>query len=573
MGWMNEHSARRLWRAVFREERFFLVLSVFIGVFAGLAVVCFRFAIDWARLYLLGTGAVLTPARLLLAPTLAGLVIAVLVIHFFPTTRGSGVNQTKAALYIYNGQIPFRTAVGKFITAALAIGSGHSLGPEDPSLQIGACLASVLGRHMRLSRDRMRLLAPVGAAAGLAAAFNAPISAVLFVIEEVIGRWTAGILGSVVASAVSAVVVMRWFLGSESMFRIPAVELRHPSELIAYAALGVVGGVASVVFASGIATFRPKCKALPPWTQYFQPAIAGLLIGVIAVMGAPQVMGAGYAYIDQAMHGQFTWQFLGILAGLKILATLLSFVSGTPGGMFAPTLFIGAMLGGAVAGVQHLFVPQLTGSVATYALVGMGVLFAGFLRVPMTSVFMVLEVSGNYSIILPVIVANTVSYVVSRSMWRTPIFDLLTRQDGLELPSMEEQREQAILRVEDAMRPPAGPLLNVNETVGQAYRRVQESIGNVFLVRLSSNGWTSVTREALAKSWEEGKGELDLGTTIPRRRLPHLFPDLALELALPYAQKNPLVPVINRADFRKLEGVISQEDVLNRYRLVERAVE
>src|SRR5215831_15064595 len=237
MGWMHEHAARRLWRSVFREERFFLVLSVFIGVFAGLAVVCFRFAIDWARLYLLGTGAVLTPARLLLAPTLA-----VLVIHFFPTTRGSGVNQTKAALYVYNGQIPFRTAVGKFITAALAIGSGHSLGPEDPSLQIGACLASVFGRQMRLSRDRMRLLAPVGAAAGLAAAFNAPISAVLFVIEEVIGRWTAGILGSVVASAVSAVVVMRWFLGSESMFRIPAVELRRPSELLAYAVLGIVGG-------------------------------------------------------------------------------------------------------------------------------------------------------------------------------------------------------------------------------------------------------------------------------------------------------------------------------------------
>ena len=207
-GPINGRSARALLQAVFREERFFLILSVFIGVFSGLAVVCFRFAIGWCRLYLLGSGAVLSPTRLLLAPTLAGLVIAALVIHFFPQTRGSGVNQTKAALYIYNGHIPIRTAIGKFITAALAIGSGHSLGPEDPSLQIGACLASVLGRRMRLSRDRMRLIAPVGAAAGLAAAFNAPISAVLFVIEEVIGRWTAGILGSVVLSAVSSVVVV-----------------------------------------------------------------------------------------------------------------------------------------------------------------------------------------------------------------------------------------------------------------------------------------------------------------------------------------------------------------------------
>src|SRR5215468_8953958 len=238
---IRQHSPRTLWQVVFREDRFFMLLSVFIGVFAGLAVVCFRFAIDWSRLYLLGTGAVLTPARLLLAPTLTGLVIAALVIHFFPKARGSGVNQTKAALYIYNGHIPFRTAIGKFITAALAIGSGHSLGPEDPSLQIGACQASVLGRKMKLQRDHMRLIAPIGAAAGLAAAFNAPISAVLFVIEEVIGRWTAGILGSVVLSAVSSVVVMRWFLGDEPLFRIPAVQFTAPSELLAYAALVIIG--------------------------------------------------------------------------------------------------------------------------------------------------------------------------------------------------------------------------------------------------------------------------------------------------------------------------------------------
>ena len=437
----SERSSRAL-QLVFREERFFLILSVFIGVFSGLAVVCFRFAIDWCRIYLLGSGATLTPLRLVLAPSLAGLVIALLVIHVFPLVRGSGVNQTKAALYIYNGYIPLRTAIGKFITAALAIGSGQSLGPEDPSLQIGASLASALGRRMRLSRDRMRLIAPVGAAAGLAAAFNAPISAVLFVIEEVIGRWTAGILGSVVLSAVSSVVVMRLFLGSESLFRIPAVQLQRPSELIAYSVLGVVGGLASVAFASGIAALRPRFKALPLWTQYFQPGVAGLLIGIIAVLGAPQVMGAGYEYIDQAMHGQFTWQMLALLAGLKIVATLLSFVSGTPGGMFAPTLFIGAMLGAAVGGLEHTLLPYIATSPGTYALVGMGVLFAGFLRAPMTSVFMVLEVSGNYSIILPVIVANTIAYVISRGLRPTAIFDVLTRQDGLDLPSMEEQREE-----------------------------------------------------------------------------------------------------------------------------------
>src|SRR5213079_2619357 len=156
----------------------------------------------------------------------------------------------------YNGYIPLKTAIGKFITAALSIGAGHSLGPEDPSLQIGASLASALGRRLHLSRERLRLLAPVGAAAGLAAAFNAPISAVLFVIEEVIGRWSAGILGAVVLSAISSVVVERWFLGAEPLFQVPPIGVVNPAELLAYAVLGVAGGVASLVFVKLIIFFR-----------------------------------------------------------------------------------------------------------------------------------------------------------------------------------------------------------------------------------------------------------------------------------------------------------------------------
>jgi CIC family chloride channel protein len=557
--------ARWLTLSTTREERFFLILAVFIGLFSGLAVVCFRLAIDWTKLWLLGPVPEPHSWRLIAAPALTSFVVALLVIHVFPLGRGSGVNQTKAALYINNGYIPFRTAIGKFITAALAIGSGQSLGPEDPSLQIGASLASALGRRLELSRERLRLLAPVGAAAGLAAAFNAPISAVLFVIEEVIGRWSAGILGSVVLSAVSSVVVVRWFLGSEPLFRIPAVGLMRPTELLAYATLGIVGGLAAVIFAKGIAYFRPRLRAWPRWTQYFQPVVAGLIIGLIGFLGAPQVMGAGYEYMDQAMHDQFTWKMLAILALLKIVATTLSFVTGTPGGMFAPTLFVGAMLGGAVGGVERLFYPSLTGSTATYALVGMGVLFAGFLRVPMTSVFMVLEVSGNYSIIVPVIVANTLAYVISRGLQPTPIFDVLTRQDGLDLPSLEEQREQTVLRVEDAMRPAPTPVLSAEDSVEQALRRVQDLPGN-FLVRMTPSGWSTITTETLKRLAGEGKGEMTLGSTLPIRTLPYLHPDHTLEAALRHVYQVPLVPVVHRADFRRLEGVISREDVLEKYK-------
>jgi chloride channel protein, CIC family len=556
----------RMWQRVFREDRFFLMLAVFIGIFSGLSVVCFRYAIDWCGLALLGAGGETSKLRLLLAPSLTGLLIAVLVIHFFPRARGSGVNQTKAALYIYNGYIPLRTALGKFMTAAMAIGSGQSLGPEDPSLQIGASLASAIGRRLQLSRDRMRLIAPVGAAAGLAAAFNAPISAVLFVIEEVIGRWTAGILGSVVLSAVSSVVVMRWFLGSESMFRIPPVELKRPSELIAYSILGIVGGLASVVFATGIEKLRPRFRRMLPWTQYLQPAVAGLLIGVIAVLGAPQVMGAGYIAIDEAMHGQFTWQFMAVLAVLKIVATTLSFVSGTPGGMFAPTLFIGAMLGAAVGGAEHWLYPHLSWSPGTFALVGMGVLFAGFLRAPMTSVFMVLEVSGNYSIILPVIVANTFAYFISRTLMPVPIFDVLSRQDGLELPSMEEQREESILRVEDAMCAPLDPVLNADDTVERALKLSGQAMQDTVLVRLKPSGWSNVSKDQLAELQKAGRAAEKLEAVLTGDPIPSLHPDLPLDTALRYLDRWPLVPVVNRANLRQLEGVITQRDVLERYR-------
>jgi CIC family chloride channel protein len=562
---LTRRLARLTFDTNFDEERFFLILAIFIGIFSGLAVVCFRVAIDWCRIALMGPLPHPSALRIIGAPTVVGLLVAVLVIHVFPAVRGSGINQTKAALYIYNGYIPFKNAIGKFICSALAIGSGQSLGPEDPSLQIGASVASVLGRRFELSRERLRLLAPIGAAAGLSAAFNAPISAVLFVIEEVIGRWSAGILGSVVLSAISSVVVMRWFLGADALFRIPVTAFIHPGELIAYAVLGIAGAFAAAIFSRAIGFFHVRLRALPRWTQYFQPAAAGLLIGLIGWLGFPQVMGAGYEFMDQAMHDQFTWKMLAALAGLKILATTLSFVSGTPGGMFAPTLFVGAMLGGAVGGVERHFFPLITVSTGTYALVGMGVLFAAFLRAPMTSVFMVLEVSGNYSIVVPVIVANAVAYLISRGLQPVPIFDVLTRQDGLVLPSLEEQREEEILRVEDAMQPAPATVLDGAAPVEEAELRIRNASEKIFLVRMEPSGWTAVSRDLLERMMKEGKGTLTLISVLPVQRLPYLYPDLPLDAALRCVSQSDLIPVVNRADLRELEGVVTREDVLGRY--------
>ena len=546
------------------EGNLFLLLAILIGMFSGMAVVCFRMSIEGVHRFLLGSTLTPAPLRTLLVPTAGGLVVAFLVQKFFAAARGSGVNQTKAAVYVFDGYVPFRTVIGKFLTCSIAIGSGQSLGPEDPSLQMGAGIASALGRRLKLSRDKLRLLAPVGAAAGLAAAFNAPISAVLFVIEEVIGTWSATALGAIILAAVSSAVVMRSFLGGEPMFHVPPYTLAHPAELLAYAALGVVSGVLSLAFTKIIAYFRPKLRALPAWTYYLQPAAAGLLIGFIALR-IPQTMGTGYPYIDMALHSQYTWEILAILGFAKILTTSLSFVSGTPGGMFAPVLFIGAMIGGAIGGLEHHFFPQVSASVAPFALVGMGTFFAGFLRVPITSVFMVVETSGTYSIVLPVMISNMIAYLISRKYQDIGLFDLLAKQDGLELPSMEEQREQVVLRVEDAMRTADLSSLQASDTLARALKVAEASTEEMLLVRFPTGRWAGISRDDVTRFSSEHDIETQLREVVSTARLPVLHPDQRLDDALRFIQGNTLLPVVSRAGSRKLEGVLSLPDILTAY--------
>lgn len=548
-----------------REERLFLVLSIFIGILSGLLVVAFRVAIEWIKVLLLGSAPHPGQLRLILMPAGMGLIVAALVVWVFPGARGSGVNQTKAALYVYNGYISFKTVIGKFLTSALALGSGQSLGPEDPSLQIGAGVASVIARRLKMSRQRLRLFAPIGAAAGLAAAFNAPISAMLFVIEEVIGSWSAAVLGSIVLAALSSVVVARLFWGAEPMFHVPTVELRDPRELLAYAVMGVIGGFVAVIFSTTLGYLRPRLRSLPRWTLICQPALAGLIVGAIGYFGFPQVMGVGYGVIDQAMHAQFTWQVLLALAVFKLVATTISFSTGTPGGMFAPTLFIGAMLGGAVGTFEKLFFPHLTGSIGAYALVGMGVLFAGFLRVPLTSVFMVLEVSGNYSIILPVILANTIAYLISRSLQPVPIFEVFTHQDGLHLPSMEEQREEVHLHIEDALRPVDIPVLQGSDSLAKASEAFTAAGVDTLLVRMWDKSWYALTREELTGIEALQRPETPIEAAVRNDRIPELYPDLTLDSALSCFARWRVLPIQNRAIHGTLEGILTESDVLHRY--------
>lgn len=458
------HQHGKLWHLTLgylglTDTQRFLVLALLIGAFSGLLVVLFHISIDLLSWSSLGPLSGRFRFGRLLGPSL-GAVAAVFLVHkVFPRARGSGVNQTKIAIYSSNGYVSSSTIIGKFLACAVSIGTGNSLGPEDPSLQMGAGVASWLGRLFHLPRNSMRLIAPVGAAAGIAAAFNTPISGVLFVMEEVLADWSATAVGSIVLAAVAAVVTMRAFLGNEPLFRIPAFELTHASELLIYAGIGVVGGSLSALFIWLIEVFKKHIQDLPPWRTYAFPAAAGFFTGVVGLW-FPEVMGAGYDAINSALHGQFTWPLLLYLGLAKLLVTLLCFTAETPGGMFAPALFIGGMIGGALGGVAHRWWPFGAASAEAYLLVGMGTFFAGVFRAPITSIFMVFELSASYVIILPVMIANTAAYLISRRLHPVPFFTMLARLEGVNLPSAEEKRTFQPLRVEDAMSPvsPALPV-------------------------------------------------------------------------------------------------------------------
>jgi len=542
------------------ESQVFLGLSLVIGALTGLAVVAFIVLTErmGMRLYPVGGAR----WRRLLFPVAGSLGIGYLLYRFFPDARGSGVPQTKAALFARDGRITLRTVLGKFLCTSVTLASGIPLGREGPSVQVGAGIGSVLGRALGLPTAQVKKLIPVGAAAAIAAAFNTPLAAVVFSLEEIMGDLNAPMMGGVVLASATAWMVLRLLLGNHPLFEVPQYQLVSAPEFAVYGALGVAGGVVSAAFTMLLLRMRARFLRFPQRTVWLQPAAGGLLVGAVGWF-VPQVLGVGYGFVGDALNERMAFRLMLLLLLLKLVTVTASYASGNAGGIFGPSLFLGAMVGGSVGTVAHHFFPVHTATAGAYALVGMGAVFAGVVRAPMTSVLMIFEMTQDYAVIVPLMIANLVSLFVASRLQHEPIYEALAVQDGMHMPARQTLSGQR--RAASVMRS-ASQMLPAEMTVREALDQVRGGELRTWLVT-DRRGVIGVVGLARLEKEAADSGDKSLEELVDGLEFPHMHPDQGLDVALERMGTNQLdvLPVVSRADVHRLEGVVTLRDVLAAY--------
>ncbi len=426
------------------ERQRLLALTILAGGACGLAAVAFHLSIGRLEALLIDH-ANSAPGHswiywTILSPALGGLVVGLGLTFWAPAAAGSGIPQVKVAFALKYGLVSLRETIGKFVLCAVQIGSGASLGLEGPTVQICAGVSNLLARAFKLNPQYRRRMTSVGMSAGIAAAFNAPIAAVTFTIEELVGDLDQTMLTGVIVAAALAAVVEHSILGTNPVFHVPRpYALGNASSLLWYGLLGVLAAVVSVAFTDSLLFVRAQFKrfhALPRWVH---PALGGLATGVLAVIGLEffhlnGIAGDPYKTLTMALTGTLPPLLMAAFCLLKLAATVTSYSSGGSGGIFAPSLFMGGMLGGAVGYIDVTLFHHSADAIGAFAVVGMGAVFAGIVRAPMTSVLIVFEMTGGYGLVLPLMIANMTAFALARYWRKTPIYEALLAQDGIDLP-------------------------------------------------------------------------------------------------------------------------------------------
>jgi chloride channel protein, CIC family len=550
------------------ETIFLLLFANIIGVGAGFAAILFRMMISFFQNLFFSQGqhilSFLGSYYVIIIPSIGGIVVGLLVHFFARETKGHGVPEVMLAVATGGSKIRPRVAAMKALVSSICIGSGGSVGREGPIVQISSSLGSALGQLFRLSEDKKRILVACGAAGGIAATFNAPLAGIFFALEVILREYGTRYFSSVVLSAVAATVISRTFLGTSPAFVTPPSVVFNSWDILFYFVLGFLAAFTGWIFIK----ILYKCEDLFDSIKipsFVKPAMGGLILGAIGLY-FPQIFGVGYSSIEQTLNGHSGALLVFGLIGLKIIATSLTLGSGGSGGVFAPSLFIGAMLGSSFGSLIHLIFPLIPISPGAYASVGMAAVFAGAAQAPISAILILFEMTGDYKIILPLMITCVISTLVLKRISKDSIYTLKLRRRGIDILKLKENDLMEKIKVSDAM---FKKVITVNEStlVRNAGLMLKSTSHRGFPV-VDSNGRLKgmVTHQDINKALNSGRGDISVAE-IMTRDLVTCFPEETLKEALEKLGERDIgrIPVVEHNDPGHMIGLITRKGIIDAY--------
>jgi len=554
------------------ETAVMMTLAVIVGVGAGLGTIAFVRMIEFFKTHFFETGAdylsFMGGYYVIILPAIGGLLVGPIVYFVAPEAKGHGVPEVMTAVATRGGRIRPVVVLAKAVCSAITIGSGGSVGREGPIVQIGAALGSTIGQYFKLNDRRIITLVASGSAAGIAATFNAPIAGVMFALEVILAEFGVHAFSTIVIASVTASVVSRAALGDYPAFEVPHTFYLHsPWELILYLGLGVLSAAVALLYVK-VLYFSEDVFDGWKFPPYFKPVAGGLLLGMLGYF-VPQVFGTGFETIAETLRGNVAFSLLAVLILAKIVATSLSLGSGASGGVFAPALFIGAVLGGAYGKFVNGVFPGITESSGAYAMVGMAAVFAGSARAPITAIIILFEMTQDYRMILPLMFATVVSTVLAQLIEPESIYTLKLMRKGLNVRARKDENLMRTILVEEAMTPVAElTTLTPDTSLMELTFWFQESGEHGFIVVNAAGELHGVVtysdlERAMASGSIQDKSVGDICTVNPLTT----YHDETLDDALHHFGSLQVgrLPVVDRHEPRKTLGLLNRGDVIRTY--------
>ena len=546
------------------EKRTYFALTIFTGILAGVITVIFEYLIHHITAYI-GTNKSFTPDAFLWGGVLI-FISGYLTTRYFPSTAGSGVPGVKIALAVNHGKIPLKDTIAKFVTTVLSLSSGISLGKEGPVVAISSGLGSFLGQFFHLSKKRVKALVAVGSAGGIAAAFNTPISAVVFTMEEVVGDLNAKFLGSIIISAVAAAVTGQILMGERVMFAQLFYKTENSIELLFFLFIGITAALTGPLWMKVTLKLRKFSRKVLKGNRLSLIMVAFFIVGGLSLIH-PAVLGSGHDYLEKTLLSQILdWRTLGLLFIIKFFATSICYASGPSGGLFMPTLLVGGTLGSFIGAIVHSIFPEVaSNSMGAYAIVGMGAYFVTVIRAPFTSILMVFELTRDYSIILPLMIANVAAYMLSEYLTDGSIYEQISEQDGIHLPTRDDEEVLESLTVEDALSTDVQSF-NYERTVKDAYIKLKGSEISGFPILKAGKLYGIVAKSDIMAEMARKNHKTKL-SEVCERKIIKIYPDQSLMVAFHRLNRFHIsrIPVVSRLDDKKMIGIITAQDIVKHF--------